>query len=156
MQAIKAQRGRSRTDLLILNINTKWRSVVASSPTHFPSREGTPQYPLTNGLGRNKKAFWTFWRTEKSLAPVRNGTSDCPAHCLVTRLTILCQLLSQYKNLLTSNFLTLEDVRWSWKLQAHCKNIYSMYKLVECFTYIKHSTHDNLASVVVSNTKSYY
>jgi hypothetical protein len=35
-------------------------------------------------------------------------------------------------------------------------NMYSMYELVECFTDIKHSTHENLASVVVNDTKFYY
>jgi len=35
-------------------------------------------------------------------------------------------------------------------------NMYSKYKLVQCFTDIKHSTHNNVASVVVSNTKFYY
>jgi hypothetical protein len=47
-------------------------------------------------------------------------------------------------------------MRWSWNLQAHCMNMHSMYNLVECFTDIKQSTHDNLEGVVVNDTKFYY
>jgi len=35
-------------------------------------------------------------------------------------------------------------------------NMYSMYKLVECFTDMKYSTHDNFEGVVVNDTKFYY
>jgi len=72
VQAIKAQRRRSRTASLILNLNTRWKSVVASCLTHFTSREGTPQYPITNRLGRNKRHSGHFGEQKKTLAPARN------------------------------------------------------------------------------------
>jgi hypothetical protein len=69
VQAIKAQRRRSRIASLILNLNTRWRSVIVSCPTHFTSREGTPQYPLTNRLGRNKRHSGHFGE-QKHLLPL--------------------------------------------------------------------------------------
>jgi len=35
------------------------------------------------------KPCWTFWRREKSLAPDKLWTPDCPAHSLVTVLNTL-------------------------------------------------------------------
>jgi len=69
VRAIKAQRRRRRTASLILNLNTRWRSVVASWPTHFTSREVTPLCPLTNRLGRNKRHSGHFGE-HKNLLPL--------------------------------------------------------------------------------------
>jgi hypothetical protein len=65
VHTIKAQRRRSMTDSFILYFNIRWRSVVDSCPTHFSSREGTPQFPLT----RNQRHSGHFGE-QKNLLPL--------------------------------------------------------------------------------------
>jgi hypothetical protein len=60
----------------------------ASCPDRFTARE------MSRGVHRPEAGWvtepvWTFWRNESSLALAGNGTLDCPACSLVSRLTTL-------------------------------------------------------------------
>jgi len=87
-------RGCSYIIPLILNCGSKLGCVVNFIPlSHFTTVK-KPWYPLNRRMVRSPQPIWTFWRIEKSPAPARNRTLDCPAHSLVTILAMLSWLHS--------------------------------------------------------------
>ena len=75
----------------ILNLGTRWSSVVSFTPWLLYPGEGTV-VSVQKEAGWVPEAVWTLWRRDKSHAPTQIQTPDCPAHSLVTRLAMLSQL----------------------------------------------------------------
>jgi len=84
--------GRWGVTSLILNLNTRWMSVVNLTPRLLYPRGCAPQYHCRGGrIGL--ESIWTFWRRGKFLVHAEIQTLDLPAHILVAVLTTLSWFL---------------------------------------------------------------
>ena len=83
---MKADRGSSVTAPLILNLGTRWWSVVNIAIRSLYPQQIRP-VPIEWAVGWAPEPIWTFRRTGKSLASAGIRTTDRPGRYLAGTLT---------------------------------------------------------------------